>query len=641
MIKALTTWSERYYRPDLVRRLYRDLRGYELLGLGAAGMTALLFSPPQLRFAHWVWLLSMAAFYLAMLFHLRAYGASLPLSDCARWIRRYTLYNGLIAAGWGMSAFLFLPDLGFWQGVALIFLIFSILATPLPVFSHYLPSSLLSTLLILVPTTSAYLIEAHDGRYHYSVATIFVVAGCLSIFKSLGLSRSEIEAVDARRELKSARAEIARATDNPEASAFTMLSGMTDAKALEQVAHRDFMAAKRPFFLLAASLDDFHDLAAAYGRELSLRILVTVARRLQQIVTPERLVAVTQEAGTFLILGSGDASGALFKETVGQLPSVVEAPIEGSDHELRLTGSVGVAQWPNDGEQFQDVAEMANLAMREARQSAGHSVRIHQADQKEQVRFRAKLRAQLARALASEEFSLHLQPKIDLFTGEVLGAEALLRWHSPVLGSVSPEHFIPFAESSGDIVEIGRWVIREAVRILRMPELPQQFSIAINISVEQFAAPSLAPDLETALSRLPRGRRLDIEITETVVMREPRAVEKILASLTRLGVHIALDDFGTGYSSLSYLNRLPIHEVKLDRSFLTKVPEDERQAALVASVINMSHALGLELVAEGVERREQSNWLRDQGCYLAQGYLYAKPMPVDEFLTWRTTERTA
>jgi EAL domain-containing protein (putative c-di-GMP-specific phosphodiesterase class I) len=255
---------------------------------------------------------------------------------------------------------------------------------------------------------------------------------------------------------------------------------------------------------------------------------------------------------------------------------------------------------------------------------------------RERVSERLRIENALRRAIADDAFELHFQPIVSLSDHSIVGAEALLRWHDTERGWIEPSEFIPIAEESGLIVPIGDWVVEEAARLARdwpapAPGLPQP-QVAVNLSARQVANPGFAERLAETLERtaLP-PERLSLEITETVLMEEAEAPVEAVRALKRLGVRLVLDDFGTGYSSLSYLNRLPIDVLKLDRSFIAPLREDgDATAAIVYGVVTMAEALGMTVVAEGVEEHAHVEKLRALGCDFAQGFLFARPMPARE-----------
>jgi EAL domain-containing protein (putative c-di-GMP-specific phosphodiesterase class I) len=252
---------------------------------------------------------------------------------------------------------------------------------------------------------------------------------------------------------------------------------------------------------------------------------------------------------------------------------------------------------------------------------------------------RFELEADLRQAVKKEQLRLFYQPELDLVTGRVVGFEALVRWEHPTRGLVPPNDFIPLAEETGEIVAIGQWVLAEACRQTRawQSSLPQlgRFTMAVNLSAKEFMEPDLTWRVAKTLRNAGvRPDMLRIEITESVLMRDVALARKVFFELKGLGVEIAIDDFGTGYSSLNYLRRLPTDVLKVDRSFVTDVDHDEREASIVRAVVNVAKALDLKVVAEGIERPEQVQILADIGCSTAQGFYFSRPQPAELMTTF-------
>jgi EAL domain-containing protein (putative c-di-GMP-specific phosphodiesterase class I) len=335
-----------------------------------------------------------------------------------------------------------------------------------------------------------------------------------------------------------------------------------------------------------------------------------------------------------MLLHHGDAPGA---ETMAR--RVIEATarpcrLEGS--EFTVTCSIGIALCPTDGLQADDLVRRAETAMQRAKEGGRAGYRFHQARgdaQGADLRSRMRLDHAMRQALARDRFRLHYQPQVDLADGSVIGAEALLRWRDDELGDVSPAHFIPVAEDSGFIVAIGDWVLDQAVRQAadwhrRGIGLP----VAVNVSALQFQQASFVERVAAALERagLP-APRLELELTESILVRDADEALHRLQALSQLGVKLAIDDFGTGYSSLAYLKRFPIEKLKIDRSFVKGLPADDSDAGIVRAIIQMARALGLRVIAEGVETESQRRFLVRAGCDQFQGFLHAPALAGADF----------
>ena len=252
------------------------------------------------------------------------------------------------------------------------------------------------------------------------------------------------------------------------------------------------------------------------------------------------------------------------------------------------------------------------------------------------------LERDLRKGLIQNEFALFFQPQYDVKTGKILSAEALIRWFHPTRGMVSPMRFIPIAEDTGLIIPLGDWILREALRHIKLWDemgLPK-ISVAVNLSAIQFQQEDLVGSIERMLNESGvTSDRLELELTESVVMQDARKADNILSRLSRLGIKLAIDDFGTGYSSLSYLKRFDVDRLKIDQSFVRDMTNNYDDAEIARAIINLGHTLGLEIVSEGVETKEQLELLKQQGCDVIQGYLISRPMPASEIPVFLKKEK--
>ena len=302
--------------------------------------------------------------------------------------------------------------------------------------------------------------------------------------------------------------------------------------------------------------------------------------------------------------------------------------------ELFTNVSIGITVYPFDDHDAEDLLRNANTAIRQAKLNGGNAYSWYYAEQRKASSRRLRLYNNMRHALVRGEFALCYQPKVDLRSGCVSGAEALLRWRSPDLGDVSPADFIPVAEDSGLIIRIGEWVLRNACAQNRAWQRagfsPQ--SIAVNVSTVQLKQTDFVETVARALqdADLP-PRYLGLELTESVFLENGEAIAANLHALDEMGVTIAIDDFGTGYASLGYLKRLPIDTLKVDRSFVQDIATDANSAALITGIVGMSHAIGLQVVAEGVETAEQLAFLYGQDCDFIQGYYFSRPLDAEAY----------
>ena len=386
------------------------------------------------------------------------------------------------------------------------------------------------------------------------------------------------------------------------------------------------------FAVAAVAIDRFSSLIDTLGHEACDRLLAAAAERLTATMRTEDTVACL--AGSeFGLLLAGVGGPVTASASVEKTVRAFASPFHVDGHEIFLNLSLGVAVYPADGADPQDLIENAEVAARRASSRGGDGWQFFHASMNDERAGRLALEGELHRALEREQFLLHYQPIVAAGSGEIVGLEALLRWERPGDGLVQPLDFIAVAEEIGLMVPIGAWVLRTACAQARAwsRALGRPLRISVNLSARQLYEASLAATVKAALkdSGLP-ARQLELEITETAAMRDPQQAGRILSALQKRRVRIALDDFGTGYSSLSHLVRLPIATVKIDRSFVRDLLSVPEHAAVAASVIALGHRLGLMVVAEGVETQDERAFLRDEGCDALQGYLFSKPLPPDE-----------
>jgi EAL domain-containing protein (putative c-di-GMP-specific phosphodiesterase class I) len=293
-----------------------------------------------------------------------------------------------------------------------------------------------------------------------------------------------------------------------------------------------------------------------------------------------------------------------------------------------------VSIYPNDGLDAETMIKNADTAMYQAKESGRHTYRFFEQEMNLRAVNRQTLEEDLRCALKRNELTLHYQPKVNLKTGAITGAEALLRWTHPTRGSIPPLQFIPIAEDSGMILPIGAWVLREActqAKVWRDAGLPLA-TMAVNVSAVQFRNKNFLRDLSAILRETGMDpRSLELEVTESVLMKHPEATAPVLDALRKEGVQVSVDDFGTGYSSLSYLQLLPIDALKIDQSFVHKIATNPGETAIVSAIIAMGQNLHMRVIAEGVETLEDLAFLKARGCDEAQGYYFSRPVPAKDF----------
>ena len=386
--------------------------------------------------------------------------------------------------------------------------------------------------------------------------------------------------------------------------------------------------------VLFIDLDRFKLINDTLSHDSGDKVLQIVAKRLTESV-PRRDTIARFGGDEFVVLMRDCSVPTDAADTAQKLLSAIARPVPLEEQEFHLTASIGIATFPNDGQSAQTIMKNADVAMYRAKEHGKNNYQFYSSQMNLHSFERLVLERFLRRALEQEEFQLYYQPKIDLVTGCVTGMEALLRWIHPGMGMISPVKFIPLAEETGLIVPIGAWVLRTAcaqIRAWQLQGLPA-LRVAVNISARQFAHDDLHADIVRVLQETGLAPELlELEITESLTMENPEHAAALLKKLKALGIRLAIDDFGTGYSSLGYLKRFPIDNVKIDRSFIQDIPDDEDDVAITQAVIAMAHSLRLKVIAEGVETAEHLAFLRTHGCDEAQGYLFGAPMPAEDFV---------
>lgn len=383
-----------------------------------------------------------------------------------------------------------------------------------------------------------------------------------------------------------------------------------------------------PFAVLYVALDNFVLLNDAFGNETGDRLLKEVSRRLalcNGVKTQACHIAVGEFA---LIAEGGNHSAHAFAQRVSDASAV---PLTFEAIRAQLTCSIGIAVYPDHGA-VSKILGNAALAMRSVKLNGGSDFCLYGSKMGAEVREQALLFNDLRSALEKGEFELYFQPKIDAISLQVTGAEALLRWHHPERGLVSPAVFIPLAEQYGLIGRIGHWVIEEACRkASRWGEQGLHMRVAVNISGYQMRKDDLVNRIEAALQRNGiQPERFTCEITESVAMEDTKVTQLTFEKMRNAGFHVSIDDFGTGYSSLAALRKLPAHELKIDRAFVSNLGESEDAWSIAGSIVNLANALNLRAVAEGVETPGQWDLLIAMGCNELQGFLFSMPMPAYE-----------
>ena len=394
--------------------------------------------------------------------------------------------------------------------------------------------------------------------------------------------------------------------------------------------------------VMSIAVDRFKKINDALGNAVGDRLLCGVAERLASL--QEKGITVSSRGDEEFTLLVPEISRAEDAVSIFQkIREAVKPAFTIGEQELFVTVSVGTALHPPDGEDAQTLLQNSGIALYRAKLQGGDTHEFYRADMNEESLKRLGLESYLRRAVERDELIVHYQPQVNADTGQMVGMEALVRWEHPDLGLVSPADFIPLAEETGLIVGIGEWVLRTACAQNKawQNENLSPLRVAVNFSPRQFQQPDLVGQIRRVLEETGLAPEfLEVELTESSVMKSPNAAIKVLQQLKDIGVNIAIDDFGTGYSSLNYLKRFPLDVLKIDRSFISETPRNADDTAIVAAIITLAHSLKLKVIAEGVETEEQLEFLRHLKCDEIQGYLFSKPLPAETFGEMLRQERS-
>lgn len=388
--------------------------------------------------------------------------------------------------------------------------------------------------------------------------------------------------------------------------------------------------------LLFFDLDNFKIINDTLGHHNGDKLLSEVGQRLSQTIRKED-TAARLGGDEFVVIATNlgrdpEHAAEQARHIAEKLRDSLALPIYIEEHEHHLTMSTGISLFPGGDEDINDILKFADTAMYRSKENGRDTISFFQPSMQQAAEERFALQGKMRQALRNEEFELYYQPQLT-GGGEIIGAESLLRWHQPELGMVSPARFIPLAEESGMILDIGIWVLREACRqITQWAEQGINIgSLAVNVSPRQFHQPDFVNQVQAILRESGANpHRLELELTEGVLVENINAVTSKIEQLQQMGIRFAIDDFGTGYSSLRYLKQLPLDRLKIDQSFVRDIHLTEANAHIVETIISMAHHLELELIAEGVETAEEQKFLEIRGCNKYQGYYFSKPLPVPQ-----------
>ena len=417
---------------------------------------------------------------------------------------------------------------------------------------------------------------------------------------------------------------------------YDQLTGLPNRVMLGDVAADSFAdpaLAGRPQALVFLDLDDFKTINDTVGHRVGDLLIQEAARRLSDAAGADAHVA--RLGGDEFAVLAAPSSLTATTELVSRLIAAIDQPFRIERYDLALTASAGIAMFPTDGTAFDELVVRADAAMYRAKQEGRHTYRFFSGDMLANAAERLELLSALRKAVENDELVVHYQPQVSLADGSIVGVEALVRWQHPSLGLVQPGTFIGLAEDSGLILPIGEAVLNRALADAVAWEKAggRPITVSVNLSAVQFVQTDLAERIRRALLRsgFP-PERLELEITETIAMVSPEMAVATIERLHRMGVQVSIDDFGTGYSSMAYLKRFRIDKLKIDRSFVQDLGRDPDDEAIVTAVIHMAKSLRCVVIAEGVETHEQQEFLRSEGCDIAQGFHLHRPMPADQLV---------
>lgn len=391
--------------------------------------------------------------------------------------------------------------------------------------------------------------------------------------------------------------------------------------------------------IIVIDLDRFKFINSSLGHEVGDYFLKIIVSRLKMVIPPEGYFA-RFGGDKFTLLVTSVKSVDEVIQLSQSILSKINEPLTHRGKEYYVSASIGISIYPNDGKEKESLLRNGDTALNRAKQQGGNKIKFFSADMNEQALFKMELEGYLRKALQKDEFFLTYQPFINFYTGEIIGAESLIRWDHPKLGLVSPLEFIPLAEETGLILNIGNWVLQTACEQAKkwQEKGAKDFTISVNVSAVQFQGIHFVEEVKEVLEKSGlQPKYLKLELTESVMLQNVQYSIGVMKELQKLGVQISIDDFGTVYSSLSYLKDLPANNLKIDRSFIQNLHANTKDMAIVRAIVAMSKGLDLKVIAEGIEQQVQWQLLKEMGCDFAQGYYISKPLSAKQFETFLAT----
>ncbi|HKS13985.1 MAG TPA: EAL domain-containing protein, partial [Pseudomonas sp.] len=397
------------------------------------------------------------------------------------------------------------------------------------------------------------------------------------------------------------------------------------------------LAAGAPLVMLTIDLDRFKPVNDLLGHATGDRVLRQIAARIKQCVRTEDLVARVG-GDEFVMVVAGKVEHAEVEAICQRLIALIEQVMVIDGQEIFVSASVGIAMAPTDASQAAELLRYSDIALYEAKASGRGTWRFYDSEMNNRIIERRRLESDLRYAISHDELRLHFQPRLRINDGQMMGAEALVRWQHPERGLLAPDAFVPIAEETGLVIALGDWVMNTACR--QAVQWPDDLCVSVNISSKEFQGEQLVERVKSALATSGlAARRLELEVTESVMLEDAEHALELMRALKTLGVRLSMDDFGTGYSSLSYLRSFPFDGLKIDRSFVSRLGESEPDLAIVEAVIGLGKALSLTVTAEGIETLEQLRLLDSVACDEGQGYFLSRPLEPAQFEEWLLPRR--
>lgn len=467
------------------------------------------------------------------------------------------------------------------------------------------------------------------------IIATFVLLVILAYFVSRSIKKAENNLLTTQENLRSALSSLEekqnillRQRDILDYSAhYDSLTGIPNRLNFVEKLNR-FILLKQPFAVWFVDLDRFKEINDSFGHSIGDGVLQEVANRLAKTIGLESIARFGGDEFAIIVENAQNKNDT--EAIIKHFLEMLMEPMNIDGYEIFITCSAGASFFPHDAQSAEELLRNADSAMYQAKDEGKNTYQFYTQEMTQKVYERLTLENSLRKALSNQEFMLHYQPQVDMSLGKVIGFEALIRWNHPEFGIVSPVKFIPIAEETGLIIEIGEWVIEEASR--QMSEWKREGLdpgyIAVNISAKQLIHGNLEKIVPTILKKHNcLTEWIELELTESIIMNNPDYSKNILTQLSEMGFKLAIDDFGTGYSSLAYLKNLPINKLKIDKSFVDNLPDNQADGEIVKSIIHLCKGLNLNIVAEGIEMDKQGTFLLKEGCLIAQGYYYYKPLP--------------